>query len=132
MRIVVVVLVVEAFAIATALHPHWVASRIRYHADSARPRYDVPVDHHALVAAAHILHRSGGTYYVLVPPGAPVLRGNVLGALGLWAPPAIPLAAPSGPGWVLSYRAKSPLPLGLRAARVYRLAPGIALLRIFR
>lgn len=130
MRVVVVALVIELVAVATAVQHHWVASRIRYHPDPARPRYDVPLDHRALVEAGHILHARGGTYFVFVPPRAPVLRGNVIGALGLFAPPAIPVVSPSHPGWVLSYRVHALLPHGVRATHVYRLAPHIALVRI--
>jgi hypothetical protein len=130
LRIVVVAVVIELFAVATAIPRHWVASRIRYHADAARPRYDVPIEHSALVRAGRVLHRAGGTYYVYVPRGAPVLRGNIDGALGLWAVPALPLAWAVRPDWVLSYGTKDLLPGGLRAARVYTLGPRIHLVRV--
>ncbi len=110
----------------------WVSSRARYHGASSHPDYDVPIDHDSLRAAGDILRRAGGTYYVYVPPGAPVLLGNINGALRLWAVPAVPLAWSTHPDWVFSYRTRRLVPPGLRAARVYLVGEGIRLVRVAR
>ena len=104
LRVSVAASVLALFCAAALLPSHWITSRARYEGDSSEPIYDVPIDHRALRSAAEILHRSGGTYYVHVPPRAPVLRGNVNAALRLWATPAVPLAYAADPDWVLSYR----------------------------
>lgn len=122
----------ELFAVAAVVQRDWIASRIRYHADSARPRYDLPIEASAVSRAGRILHRAGGAYYVYVPPHAPVLRGNIDGALGLWALPAVPLAWAAQPDWVFSYGTRSIAPSGVRPGVVYTLGPRIHLVRVAR
>ncbi len=129
-RLVVAAIVLALFGLAAALPRHWVTSRARYDGDSAEPRYDIAVNAVALRRAGEFLHRAGGTYYVYVRPYAPVLRGNVIGALGLWSAPAVPLAWPTRPDWVFSYRTRRLLPPGYRAARVYSLGAGILLVKV--
>lgn len=110
---------------------HWVSSRARYRGDFADPHYDVPIYGDSLHSAGDILRRAGGTYFVYAPEGAPVLLGNINGAFRLWAVPAVPLAYSNlRPDWVFSYRTRRLVPPGLRAVRVYRVGPGIRLVRI--
>ena len=110
----------------------WISSRAQYRGASSHPDYDVPIDHNSLRTAGEILHRAGGTYYVYVPPGAPVLLGNISGALRLWAVPAVPLAWNTHPDWVFSYRTRRLVPPGLRAVRVFVLGEGIRLVEVAR
>lgn len=125
-------IVLAFFGVAAALPRHWVTSRARYDGDSAEPRYDLPLNGVALRRAGEILHRVGGTYYVYVRPYAPVLRGNINGALRLWTAPALPFAWATRPDWIFSYRTTRLLPPGMRAARVYSLGPGIQLVEVAR
>jgi hypothetical protein len=125
------VLVLVACAAVVPGTDHWVSSRARDRGDLADPHYDVSIYSDSLHSAGDILRRAGGTYFVYVPKGAPVLLGNVNGAFRLWAVPAVPLAWSNlDPDWVFSYRTRRLVPPGLRSARVYPVGPGIRLVRV--
>jgi hypothetical protein len=111
----------------------WISSRARYTADLPDPQYDVSIDRDSLHRAGDILRRVGGTYFVYVPAGSPVLLGNIGGALRLWAVPAVPVAYSNDhPDWVFSYHTPLLLPPGLHAARVYPVGAGVRLVKVAR
>jgi hypothetical protein len=104
-----------------------------YHADSVDPiwdnRGDPATDGVALRRAGRLLP-SNARYWLDVDPTVPGLRHDVEGAGLLFFGPALPVARAADADWVLNYRARPLLPPGLRAGRVYRVAPGVALVRL--
>jgi hypothetical protein len=104
-----------------------------YRADSADPIWDnrsaTPTDGRALRLAGKLMP-SHTTYWLDVDPSVPGLSHDVEGAALLFFAPALPVARPADAEWVLNYGARPLLPAGLRAARVYRLGAGIALVRV--
>jgi hypothetical protein len=97
--------------------------------DGPTPLYNVPVDDAALRRAGALLP-DDARYYIHTQPDAAQLRHDLLGAAYLYLAPAIPLRAPAGAQWVLSYGTPTLAPAGLQVVSSERLGHGIFLVRV--
>ena len=133
-REVALLLVLAAAAVLLAVVPglNTPVSRLAaYDGDGREPLYDADVDAAAIRRAGELLP-ADATYALYAPDARPLLAGNLKAAAQLFLAPALPLHDPRQAEWVLSYGAETPLPPGLRALRVHRLAPEIALVQVRR
>jgi hypothetical protein len=108
-----------------------VARLAAYEGDGPEPLYDAALDAAAIRRAGELLP-DRTTYSVYAPAVRPLLAGNLKAAAQLFLAPALPVHDLAQADWILSYGAPQPLPAGLRALRIHRLAPRVALVEVRR
>jgi hypothetical protein len=117
--------------IGLAVAPPPLGSPIRrlanYRADTADPIWNAPdMDGSALRRGGRILPDSRRATYFLEAPPEPQLGHDLIGGSLLFFLPGRPVPSLADAAWVLDYRSGRPRPAG----RVYRLGPGIDLIRL--
>jgi hypothetical protein len=120
--------------VGLALAPGRLGAPVRrlanYRADTRDPIYNAPIDAAAIRRAGALIPNSRGeTYYVRTGPD-PQLGHDLIGAGLLFFLPALAVPDPHDARWILSYKAPTLVPRGIRAGRTYRLGPKIFLVQV--
>jgi hypothetical protein len=131
-RIAALLLVAVAAAVV-ALVPGPLSKPIRklvkVDSEGPDPRFSAPIDAAAVRRAGRIVP-DDATYFVWARRTDPLFQGNLKAATQLFLTPALPVQAPQEARWLLSYRARPPVPPGVRIVERVRLGPEILLARV--